>query len=60
VFYHCKLKKSSSNHKKSLVHVVATLNSNMHIKFQVNRIINKGSFFTTATSKIFRENMFKV
>jgi len=25
---------------KSLVHAVATFNSNMHIKFQVNRIIS--------------------
>jgi len=28
--------------KKSLVHAITILNSNMHIKFQVNRIINMG------------------
>jgi len=31
--------------KKSLVHAVATLNSNMHIKLQINWIISMGVLY---------------
>jgi len=39
---------------KSLVHAVATLNSNMHIKFQVNQII-RGSLYNDTSKTWFQE-----
>jgi len=40
VLSHCKLKKIIRIIIKSLVYAVTTLNSNMHITFQVDRIIS--------------------
>jgi len=58
VHFHCKLKNYLSYKISS--HAVATLNSNMHITFQVNQIISMRVLYNGNFKNCFEKNVFKV